>query len=186
MENKKQKDIESLLWQVLNTFRVKGLPNDQTAKRMTRMYEEFLKNENVEFNDFGMVNNTDNYNQFVGLDEIPFVSLCSHHFLPFHGKAWFYYLPENYLVGASKLGRIVQHFSARAQMQEGLCQIILNRFVEKIKPKGAILVMKATHDCITTRGAKLIGTTFTTSAIFGVLEHAEVRKEAFDLMLLSR
>ena len=90
------------------------------------------------------------------------------------------------LVGASKPARIIAHYAARPQLQENLCHQVMNRFVEVIKPRGAMLVMRAIHGCMSCRGVKQYDNSgMTSSAIHGVFEKPEVRAEAMSLIHLS-
>lgn len=98
--------------------------------------------------------NEKGYDEIVLLDNIPFVSMCSHHFLPFPGLAWFLYIPDSTLVGASKPSRAIEFFSRFPQLQENIGTEVIDLFMEEIKPKGAMLVMRAVHNCMSCRGAK--------------------------------
>src|SRR5574337_83306 len=118
------------------------------------------------------------------IDNIHFTSVCSHHFLPFTGKAWFLYIPnEHDLIGASKMPRLVAHYAARPQLQENLCHEVLNRFVEVMQPKGAMLVMRAVHGCMSCRGVRQYnGTGMTSSAIYGSFTQESTRSEGMALI----
>jgi GTP cyclohydrolase I len=159
-----------------------------TPKRIAKMYvEEFFKGKEKDFDSITTFPNEDNYQQIILLDRIHFVSVCSHHFLPFVGLAWLGYIPDKLLVGASKPSRIIAHYAARPQLQERLCHQVITRFEEAVKPRGTILVMRAVHGCMSHRGAKQIGGAgMITSAVSGVFEKdAKARAEAMDLINLS-
>lgn len=161
-----------------------------TPKRIATMYcEELFHNTFEEYpeEDFRMFPNEENYAQMTMIDNIHFTSMCSHHFMPFTGKAWFIYIPnEHTLVGASKLPRIITHYAARPQLQENLCHQVLDRFVELAEPEGAMLIMRAIHGCMSCRGAMQYNNSgMTSSAIYGAFHDPTVRAEAMALVSLS-
>lgn len=161
-----------------------------TPKRVSKMYgRELFHAVDKEFpeKDFRKFPNKKHYNQITGIDNIHFTSVCSHHFLPFSGRAWFYYIPnEHDLVGASKLPRLVAHYAARPQLQENLCHEVMERFIEVMQPKGAMLVMRAIHGCMSCRGVLQYNNTgMVSSAVYGSFEQESTRNEAMALLNLS-
>ncbi len=159
-----------------------------TPQRIARMYlEEFFVGVGKEFDDFTVFPNTKKYSQLIISEEIDFVSVCSHHFLPFNGRAYFGYIPDEYVVGLSKLSRVVCHYAARPQLQENLTHEILECFVNAVKPKGAMLILRAFHQCQSLRGAKQANAMMTTSALYGVFETNEAtRQEMLSLIHFSK
>ena len=91
-----------------------------TPDRLMRMYEELIYN--IECPSLTTFPNT-GFDEIVMLDNIPFTSLCSHHFLPFTGFAWFLYLPDQKLIGASKIARLIQYYGNRPQLQENMSDL---------------------------------------------------------------
>jgi GTP cyclohydrolase I len=158
-----------------------------TPKRIAKMYcTEWFKGINSEFSDFKSFPNSEHYKQIICFDKIHFSSICSHHFLPFVGYAWLLYIPDAYLVGASKPSRLIAHYSSRPQLQENLTHQILNRFAEKIKPVGAMVVMRALHECMICRGAKQTnGAGMITDALYGCFFEPDVKAEGLELIKLS-
>lgn len=158
-----------------------------TPERVARMYcRELLCNSTEEFNDLRWFPNKHEYNQIVSFDHIFFSSVCSHHLLPFTGYAWLLYIPEERLVGASKPARLVDHYARRLQLQEHLCHQVMNRFVEVVCPKGAMVYMRAIHGCMKCRGVRQYGGAgMSTSVIHGVFQRLEVKMEALDIIKLS-
>lgn len=161
-----------------------------TPKRVAKMFcKELFHAVDNEFpeKDFRKFPNDRKYNQITMIDNIHFTSVCSHHFLPFTGRAWFLYIPnEHDLIGASKMPRIISHYAARPQLQENLCHEVINRFVDVMKPKAAMLVMRAVHGCMSCRGVNQYNNTgMTSSAIYGGFEKPELRAEAMGLINLS-
>jgi GTP cyclohydrolase I len=167
-----------------------------TPKRIAKMYcNELFNTVNKEFPEesFSKFPNSEKYNQITMMDNIHFSSVCSHHFLPFSGKAWFLYIPGDYiidvrseLVGASKPARLIAHYSARPQLQENLCHQVINRFVEVMQPRGAMLVMRAIHGCMANRGiCQYNNSGMVSSAVYGSFEDGVTRAEGMALIHLS-
>lgn len=161
-----------------------------TPARITRMYcrEFFAGVDDKNIPKITVFPNTEKYDQIILLDNIPFVSMCSHHFLPFRGVAWFLYIPDQHLIGASKANRIINHFAARPQLQEKLTQEVVNFFVDIVEPLGAMLVMRAEHACMSCRGIKQQGGgEMITSVVAGNFKsNLATRQEGLELIKLSR
>jgi GTP cyclohydrolase I len=158
-----------------------------TPARVAKMYcREWFKSVGLEFTDFKSFPNDGNYKQIIMSDRIHFTSICSHHFLPFTGLAWIAYIPNDFLIGASKMSRLVEHYASRPQLQEHLTDQILKTFVNGVNPEGVMVVMRAVHSCMTCRGAKQIGGAgMQTSALHGAFFGPEVKSEALELIKLS-
>jgi len=161
----------------------------QTAMRMAKMFEEELFSSLKKEADFKVTTfpNDREYDEMIMLDNIPFVSICSHHFVFFSGRAWLLYMPDKKLVGASKIARLIEFFSKKPQLQENLTQEVIDTFMRLVSPKGAMLVMRATHQCMANRGVRtgpFAG--MTTSAVRGVFkDNPIIKSEALHLIKLS-
>lgn len=155
----------------------------KTPERIAKMWREWFSNECVDMdcNEMSLFPN-EGYDQIILMKNIKFTSVCSHHFLPFYGVAHFAYLPNEWLVGASKLIRVIEHFSKRPQLQESLGQQVIDFFVKSVKPDGAMLILEAKHMCIKCRGVCNDGATMVTSNIHGVFEMAEVKNEVLEMI----
>ena len=94
----------------------------------------------------------DGYDEMIVLRDISFESHCEHHMAPIIGKAHVGYLPNNKVVGISKLARVVEAFARRFQVQEKMTAQIANCIQDVLKPKGVGVVIDASHQCMTTRG----------------------------------
>ncbi len=105
------------------------------------------------------------HNELIAVHDIPFYSLCEHHLVPFFGKAHIGYIPNNRIVGLSKLARLVNAYGRRPQVQERLTTQIADAIQEILKPKGCIVVIEAEHLCMTMRGIRVPGSKTTTSAV---------------------
>lgn len=116
--------------------------------------------------------------------DIPFESFCEHHILPFRGRASVVYLPKDgRICGLSKLGRLVEGYAHRLQVQERLTAEIADALMEELAPEGALVLLSAEHSCMTMRGIKSAGSSTVTQAVRGRLaEDAELRREAFALI----
>jgi len=151
---------------------------ENTPKRIKKFVKEWKKNEKFKFTTFP----NPGYDQMVILKNIDFSSLCSHHLLPFHGKAHIGYIPDKKICGISKLARTVDKFASRPQTQEELTQNIADFLEKKLKPLGVMIVMEAQHDCMRIRGVKKQNSVMVTSAIRGLFEKQEVREEFLKLI----
>ena len=112
--------------------------------------------------------------------DIPFYSLCSHHFVPFYGHAHVAYIPNESIVGLSKMARIVEFYARRPQLQERLTEQIARYMAEKLDPQGVMVVVEARHLCVEMRGIKKPGALTVTSAIRGIFNTQSVREEFLD------
>jgi GTP cyclohydrolase IA len=123
------------------------------------------------------------YDELVILKDIPVVSFCEHHMLPFIGRAHVGYLPANRVVGISKLARVTRGFARRLQIQEKLTAQIAHAICDILKPKGVGVVIVSEHSCMTMRGVNTPGTRLTTSHLLGeVRDDPRTRQEFFDLV----
>ena len=149
-------------------FEVESKGTEATPRRIVKAWMEMSAGR---FEDpakhWSVVFEEDKYDQAVALANIPFVSLCEHHMLPFTGCAGVAYLPKGKVVGLSKLARVVDVFARRPQLQERLTAQIADAVEKHLKPKGVIVTVEATHSCMTCRGAMKVGAVMRTSALRG-------------------
>jgi GTP cyclohydrolase I len=111
--------------------------------------------------------------------DISFHSLCEHHLLPFAGVAHVAYIPDEKVVGLSKLARVVDHFARTLQLQERLT-VQIARFVDEcLRPKGVGVVMEARHTCMSIRGPHKDGARTVTSAVLGVIRDDHRARDEF-------
>ncbi|WP_337185177.1 GTP cyclohydrolase I FolE [Phenylobacterium sp.] len=123
------------------------------------------------------------YDELVILKDIRVVSFCEHHMLPFLGRAHVGYLPNDRVVGISKLARVVHGFARRLQIQEKLTAEIAEAIQDVLKPKGVGVVIVSEHSCMTMRGVNTPGSKLTTSTLLGdVRDDPRTRQEFFDLV----
>lgn len=154
-----------------------------TPKRIARMYAELCAGSRENPADHVKSLFREKCDEIVLLRDIPFYSICEHHMMPFIGKAHVAYLPAEFVVGISKLGRIVDCFARRLQMQERLTAQIADFLNEHLKPQGVAVVLEASHSCMTIRGIKKPGSVMVTSALRGIFKKdPRSRAEVLSLM----
>jgi GTP cyclohydrolase IA len=146
-----------------------------TPRRVAAAYAELLTPLPFEATTFP---NDEGYDELVIARAIPFHSLCEHHLLPFHGVAHVAYLPGERIVGLSKLGRVVESFARRLQVQERMTVQIADWIEEYLQPRGVGVVLEAEHLCMSLRGVQKPGTMTVTSALHGIVrDDARTRQE---------
>jgi GTP cyclohydrolase IA len=126
----------------------------------------------------------EDYSEMVIVKDIELYSMCEHHILPFFGKAHVAYIPNGYIVGLSKIPRIVDVFARRLQVQERLTQEVLDCIQDTLKPLGVAVVIEARHMCMMMRGVQKQNSSTTTSAFTGVFKEDEKTRNEF-LKLVS-
>ncbi|UCD53648.1 MAG: GTP cyclohydrolase I FolE [Phycisphaerales bacterium] len=123
------------------------------------------------------------YDEIVLVRDIDFYSLCEHHLLPFYGRAHVAYLPQDKVVGLSKLARTVDTFARRPQLQEQLTTQIADALMSHLDARGALVVIEAEHLCMKIRGVQKANAAMVTSAVRGVFkDNTTTRAEAFALL----
>ena len=121
--------------------------------------------------------------EMVIVKDIEFYSMCEHHILPFFGKAHVAYLPNNKVIGLSKVARIVDVFARRLQVQERLTNQIADAMMEILNPHGVAVIIDASHFCMMMRGVQKQNSSTVTSAMRGSFrENARSRAELMDLI----
>ncbi len=182
-----QGKIESAMKELLAGIGANQL-NDEvianTPRRVAAMYAEFFEHIDQDPSEVLEVLYQEQYEEMIVLRDIPFFSLCEHHFLPFVGTADVVYVPKGgRIVGVSKLARAVDIAAGRPQLQERLTQQIADALVKKLDPMGVLVRIQATHMCMTLRGVKKSGAQMVTSAIRGSFYRDQAsRSEALSLI----
>ncbi|HEX7561471.1 MAG TPA: GTP cyclohydrolase I FolE [Candidatus Humimicrobiaceae bacterium] len=161
----------------------------KTPQRVADMYEELFsgigKNPAVELESLF----DENHDEMIIVKDIPFYSVCEHHMVPFVGKAHIAYVPNKSgkIVGLSKLSRVLDIVSRRLQVQERLTTIVADTIMQKLKPRGTMVIIEAEHLCMSIRGVKKPNTLTVTSAVRGLFrENPASRAEAMALIKSGR
>ena len=158
-----------------------------TPKRVVRAYEEY-------FNGYGQdpyailrrtFEETNGYDEMVVLRDIDFRSHCEHHMAPIVGRAHIGYLPDNRVVGISKLARVVDVYARRLQIQEKLTSEIADAIEAVMQPRGVGVVIEAAHHCMTTRGVRKEGVLMVTSRMLGAFRSDPKTRREFLSMIGS-
>ena len=154
-----------------------------TPERIANMAEEIFSGLGVDPKGEIKCYSTKNEDEMILLRDISFFSMCEHHLLPFFGRVHLAYIPkDNRITGYSSLVRLVEVMAKRPQLQERLTTDIAEVIMEKLKPKGVLVVIEAEHLCMSMRGVKKIGHTTVTSAMRGIMRQPATRAEAFALI----
>ncbi len=124
----------------------------------------------------------ENYKQMVLVKDIEVYSMCEHHMLPFFGKAHVAYIPNGYIVGLSKIPRIVDAFARRLQVQERLTTQIKECIQKTLNPLGVAVVIEAQHMCMSMRGIQKQNSVTTTSDFTGAFLSEKTRAEFIHLI----
>jgi GTP cyclohydrolase I len=123
------------------------------------------------------------YDEIVLLRDIPFQSHCEHHMAPIIGVAHIAYLPTDFVVGISKLARVLHGFARRLQVQERLTAEVAECIWNNLRPQGVAVVIEASHACMTARGVRTPGVKMMTSRMMGVFrDDQKSREEVLKLM----
>ena len=153
----------------------------ETPKRVVKAYEQFFEGyqqdpEEVLRKTFEEV---EGYDEMVIVKDIRLESHCEHHMVPILGIAHVGYIPNNRVVGISKLARIVDIFGKRLQTQETMTSQIANTIQKVLDPKGVAVVIDANHQCMSTRGVHKTTSSTVTSAMKGIFKENAVTRNEF-------
>jgi GTP cyclohydrolase I len=181
--------IEEIRGHIRSIIEILGLdpaadPNlKDTDRRVAKMYLEMFSglSEGAEPNITCFPNN-EGYSAMVMEKDIPFYSMCAHHFVPFYGHAHMAYIPNERIIGLSKMPRIVEFYAKRPQLQERMTEQVAGYLEQRLRPQGIMVVLEARHLCVEMRGIKKPGATTVTSAIRGIFLNKPVREEFLDLL----
>jgi len=181
----KVEEIRKSVCRILDTLGLdRSDPNlTETPVRVAKMYLELFGGlEEGAEPKVTLFPNDEHYTAMVIEKDIPFYSMCSHHLIPFYGHAHMAYIPNEKIIGLSKMPRIVDFYAHRPQLQERLTEQVAGFLSEKLSPQGVMVVIEARHLCVEMRGIKKPGALTVTSAIRGIFYNRPVREEFLDLL----
>ncbi len=156
----------------------------ETPARVARMYAEVFSGLHKDPRIHLKRVFSESFDEIVLLKDIEFHSMCEHHLLPFHGRAHVGYLPDGKVVGLSKIARVVDEVSRRPQVQERMTETIANMMEQELGARGVVVMIEASHSCMTMRGIRKSGGMCVTSAMRGVFrDNLSSRAEILGLIM---
>ncbi len=155
-----------------------------TPQRVATMYQEIFSGLETPTEEILQHIEGESHDELVLLKDVPFHSVCEHHLLPFIGRAHVAYVPgAGKIAGIGELARALEILAKRPQVQERLTAQLADLLMEKLKPKGAMVVIDAEHLCLSMRGIKKPGARTVTSAVRGIFRTKEsTRQELLELI----
>ena len=176
------KAVKEILLAIGEDINREGLK--ETPKRVAELYADLFSGLHQDPAKELTIFQQGEHEEMVMVKDIPFYSICEHHLVPFIGKAHVVYIPtKGKITGLSKLIRVVEGYAKRPQVQERLTGEIADCLMNKLKPRGVLVVIEAEHLCMSMRGGKKPGTKAITSAVRGVFrQDAKARAEALALI----
>lgn len=158
----------------------------ETPARVGRAYAEIFGGLAIDPSEVLTTTFDEGHEELVLVRDIPVYSTCEHHLVPWHGTAAVGYVPDDdgRITGLSKLARVVDLYARRPQVQERLTSQVATALMERLKPRGAIVVVEAEHLCMAMRGIRKPGAKTVTSAVRGIFQSdPRTRAEAMSLIL---
>lgn len=179
------KFMEALGLDVDGDEHLQGTPDRVVRSRFDELFKGIREDPDRHlertFEDFGQDQNDDG--GLVIVDNIQVQSMCAHHFLPFRGRAHIGYIPDEKVVGLSKLSRVTKGYSRRPQVQERLTNQIADSIQDNLEPLATVVVVEAEHECMSLRGVQEPNTMTRTSALRGkAREDSTIKEEFFQLV----
>ncbi|MBL6852175.1 MAG: GTP cyclohydrolase I FolE [Alphaproteobacteria bacterium] len=152
-----------------------------TPARVARAFEDWFSGYEQDPEEYmrRTFEEVEGYDNMIVLRDIRFESHCEHHLAPIIGKAHVGYLPNNKVVGISKLARVVEAYARRLQVQEKMNAQIANTIQRVLEPKGVAVVIEASHQCMTTRGVHKAGVSMVTSTMLGEFRNNDKTRREF-------
>lgn len=163
-----EKHIEAILKAIGEDPSREGLI--ETPKRVARSYEKLFSGYYKDPADVVTVFENESYDEMVIARDIEFYSFCEHHMIPFFGRAHVGYIPNDKIIGVSKIPRILEIFARRLQNQERLTSQVADSLMELLKPKGVGVVIEAQHLCMMARGVEKQNSMMVTSTVRGLFK----------------
>ena len=180
-QEKIERAVSSIIEAIGEDPRREGLTG--TPRRVAQTYADFFSGLDQDPAGPLATGFDESHREMVVLRDIPFFSVCEHHFLPFFGSADIGYVPNGRIVGASKLARSLDILARRPQIQERLTSQLAQVIYNTLKPDGVAVVLRAEHLCMSLRGVRKPGSRIVTSASFGSLKTEPGLRQEFFAML---
>jgi GTP cyclohydrolase I len=159
----------------------------KTPERMADMFADIFSGLVSEPKDLLKPIEGENHDEMVILKDVSFYSMCEHHLLPFFGKAHIAYIPnEGRIVGLGELAKALDVLARRPQVQERLTTQLADIIMERLKPRGAMVIVDAEHLCLSMRGARKQGARTVTSAVRGIFRTKQSTREEMLELIKSR
>lgn len=172
-----EKLVKKLLVEIGEDPQREGLEN--TPKRIAKSFEKLYGGYKKDPQEILTKFDGENYDEMIICKNIDFYSTCEHHMLPFFGKIFIGYIPNQKIIGISKLPRIAEIFARRLQNQERLTMQIATTLNELLKPRGVGVVIEAQHLCMQARGVEKQNTIMTTSSFTGLFKKQSKTRNEF-------
>lgn len=158
----------------------------RTPSRVAEMFKEIFAGLETPTENLLKPIEGESHDEMVILKDIPFYSICEHHLLPFFGRSHIAYIPEKgRIVGIGELANTLEILAKRPQVQERLTAQLADMIMERLKPKGAMVIIDAEHLCLSMRGIKKPGSRTVTSAVRGIFRSKQSTREEM-LALLKK
>jgi GTP cyclohydrolase I len=157
----------------------------ETPARFLKAWEEYTRGYRERPEDIlkSFEDGAQSVDEMVIVRDIPVYSLCEHHLAPFFGRAYVGYVPDQRILGLSKISRLVEIFARRLQVQERLTNQIADALDTHLQPLGVAVVIECRHMCMESRGVRHTGTATVTSALRGSIKtNADTRREFLSLI----
>jgi len=173
--------ITDLLKNLVDDFDREGLRETpiRVAKSWTALLEGYDRNFEDEAKTF---ENTHGYSDMILSGKINFTSICEHHLLPFWGEAYIAYIPQDRIIGLSKLSRAVDIYSRRLQDQERITQQVADEINRYLQPKGVAVLLKAQHFCNIARGVEKPQSNMVTSVFTGEFRESDYKNRFYEMV----
>lgn len=157
----------------------------ETPARVGRAFQEFFEGYTQDPEEILQTTFEEvlGYDEIVCVKDIPLMSHCEHHMVPFMGLAHVAYLPDRRVVGLSKLARVVDTYARRLQIQEKLTVQIADAIERVLQPRGVAVVIEAQHHCMTMRGVRKPGASTVTSRMLGLFRSNAATRQEFLSMI---
>ncbi|MCI0469075.1 MAG: GTP cyclohydrolase I FolE [Nitrospirae bacterium] len=184
MDNKKiEEGVRLILEGIGEDVKRPGIK--ETPGRISKMCADIFSGLETEDKDLLKPIAGESHDEMVLLKDISFYSVCEHHLLPFIGKAHIAYIPAKKIVGLSELPKALEFLAKRPQVQERLTAQLADMIMERLKPRGCMVVIDAEHLCMSMRGIRKPGSRTVTSAVRGIFRTKQSTREEM-LSLIHR